>query len=59
MRELERSMAEKSVHRPPYKVTPSKHLRLSAGEKRRNYSDARGASNAVNAYPMPNRHEFF
>jgi hypothetical protein len=43
MRELERSMAEKSVHRPPYKVTPSEYLRLSAGEKRRNYSDARGA----------------
>ncbi len=43
MRELQRSMAEKSVHRPPYKVIPSEQLRLSAGEKRRNYSDAREA----------------
>ncbi|SEC77664.1 hypothetical protein SAMN05216178_4827 [Pseudomonas saponiphila] len=42
MRELERSIAEKFVHRPPYKVIPSEHLQLCAGEKRRNYSDARG-----------------
>ncbi len=33
MRELERSMAEKFVHRPPYKVIPSEHLQLCAGEK--------------------------
>jgi len=60
MQELERSSAEKSVHLPPYKVPRSAYLRLFGRRKKAQLFRCKVApSNAVNAYPMPNRHELF
>ncbi|VVO12747.1 hypothetical protein PS691_03540 [Pseudomonas fluorescens] len=58
MHKLERANAKESMHLPPYKVTASEHLRLFGRRKKAQlFRCKRGASNAVNAYPMPNRHE--
>jgi len=60
MRELERSMAQKFVHLPPYKVPRSAYFRLFGRRKKAQLFRCKEAtSNAVNAYPMPNRHELF
>ena len=45
---------------PPYKVPRSSCLQLSGRRKKAQLFRCKGApSNAVNAYPMPNRHEVF
>src|SRR5471030_99218 len=60
MRELERSVAEKFVHLPPYKVPRNAYLQLFGRRKKAQlFRCKEPTSNAVNAYPMPNRHELF
>jgi hypothetical protein len=60
MQELERLWRKSLVHLPPYKVPRSACYRLSGRRKKAQLFRCKEAtSNAVNAYPMPNRHELF
>jgi len=60
MRQLQRSKAKKCVHLPPWKVTAAWPKWLTGRRKKAQLFPCKGAtSNAVNAYPMPNRHGFF